>query len=147
VIESARKFLSHLLPTVSFSPDSKAEISFGIGWETVQKNTDEILNLPEKIAKEKNISVIVCIDEFQSIADFPESLAFQRKLRAHWQHHHNVAYYLYRSKRSMLLDIFSNASMPFYRFGDIMFLQKISNQKWGKFIKKTFRRYKQKNIY
>jgi replicative DNA helicase len=38
----------------------------------------------------------------------------------------------------MLLDIFSNASMPFYRFGDIMFLQKISNQKWGEFIKKRF---------
>ena len=28
--------------------------------------------------------------------------------------------------------------MPFYKFGDIMFLQKISNQKWGEFIKKRF---------
>jgi hypothetical protein len=38
----------------------------------------------------------------------------------------------------MLLDIFSNAAMPFYKFGDIMFLQKISNQKWGEFIRKRF---------
>ena len=38
----------------------------------------------------------------------------------------------------MLLDIFSNVSMPFYRFGDIMFLQKISNKKWGEFIQKRF---------
>ena len=136
--ENAKKFLSHLLPKITFSPDSQAEISFGVAWETLQKNPDEILNLPETIAKSKKISVIVCIDEFQSIGDFPESLAFQRKLRSHWQHHHNVGYCLYGSKRTMLLDIFSNVSMPFYKFGDIMFLQKISNQKWGEFIKKRF---------
>jgi Predicted ATPase (AAA+ superfamily) len=136
--ENAKTFLSHLLPKISFSPDSQAEISFGVGWETLQKSPDEILNLPETIAKAKKIGVIVCIDEFQSIGDFPESLAFQRKLRSHWQHHHNVAYCLYGSKRSMLLDIFSNSAMPFYKFGDIMFLQKISNQKWSEFIKKRF---------
>ena len=136
--ENAKKFLSHLLPKISFSPDSQSEISFGVGWETMQEKPDEILDLPETIAKAKKISVIVCIDEFQSIGDFPESLAFQRTLRAHWQHHHNVGYCLYGSKRTMLLDIFANASMPFYKFGDIMFLQKISNQKWGEFIKKRF---------
>jgi len=138
VAENAKTFLSHLLPKLSFSPDSQAEISFGVGWEALQKSPDEILNLPETIAKAKKISVVVCIDEFQSIGDFPESLAFQRKLRSHWQHHHNVAYCLYGSKRSMLLDIFSNSAMPFYKFGDIMFLQKISNQRWGEFIKKRF---------
>ena len=136
--ENAKKFLSHLLPKITFSPDAQAEISFGVSWETLQKNPDEILNLPETVAKSKKISVIVCIDEFQSVGDFSESLAFQRKLRSHWQHHHNVGYCLYGSKRTMLLDIFSNASMPFYKFGDIMFLQKISNQKWGEFIKKRF---------
>jgi len=138
MVENAKKFLSHLLPKISFSPDSQAEISFGVSWETMQQHPDEILNLPETIAKAKKISVIVCIDEFQSICDFPESLAFQRKLRSHWQHHHNTGYCLYGSKRTMLLEIFSSASMPFYRFGDIMFLEKISNRKWGEFIKKRF---------
>jgi AAA+ ATPase superfamily predicted ATPase len=135
---NAKTFLSHLLPKITFSPDSQAEISFGVGWEILQKNPDEILNLPETIAKAKKISVIVCVDEFQAIGDFSENIAFQRKLRSHWQHHHNVGYCLYGSKRTMLLDIFSNVSMPFYKFGDIMFLQKISNEKWGEFIKKRF---------
>jgi hypothetical protein len=138
VAENAKTFLSHLLPKISFSADSQAEISFGVGWETIRKNPDEILDLPETIAKAKKINVVVCIDEFQSIVDFSESLAFQRKLRSHWQRQHNVGYCLFGSKRTMLLDIFSNASMPFYKFGDIMFLQKISNQKWGEFIKKRF---------
>ena len=136
--ESAKKFLSHLLPKITFSPDSQTEISFGVGWDTLQNNPDEILNLAETIAKEKKISVVVCMDEFQAIGDLPESIAFQRKLRAHWQHHHHVGYCLYGSKRTMLLDIFSNASMPFYKFGDIMFLQKISTSKWSEFIKKRF---------
>jgi len=138
MVKNATRFLSHLLPKINFSTDAQAEISFGVGWETLQKSPDEILNLPETIAKAKKISVIVCIDEFQSIVDFSESLAFQRKLRSHWQHHHNVGYCLYGSKRTMLMDIFANAAMPFYKFGDIMFLQKIENKKWGEFIKKRF---------
>jgi AAA+ ATPase superfamily predicted ATPase len=135
---NAKKFLSQLLPKITFSSDSQAEISFGVGWEALQKSPDDILNLAENIATSKKISIVVCIDEFQSIGDFPDSLAFQRKLRSHWQHHHKVAYCLYGSKRHMLLDIFSNASMPFYKFGDIMFLQKIDNSIWGQFIKNRF---------
>ena len=135
---NAKEFLSQLVPKITFSPDSQAEISFGIGWEELQKSPDDILNLAENIAISKKISIIVCIDEFQSIGEFPDSLAFQRKLRSHWQHHHNVAYCLYGSKRHMLLDIFSDAAMPFYKFGDIMFLQKINNDVWGEFIKKRF---------
>jgi len=45
---------------------------------------------------------------------------------------------LYGSKRHMLLDIFSNPEMPFYKFGDIMFLNKIDNKTWGKFIQNRF---------
>jgi len=142
--ENAKQFLSHLLPKISFSSDSQAEISFGIGWEELQKNPDDILNLAETIAKKKNIKIIICIDEFQSISDFENSEAFQRKLRSHWQTHQRVSYCLYGSKRHMLMDIFSNNSMPFYKFGDILFLEKINNKIWGEFIEKRFDETKKK---
>ena len=138
-VENSKVFLSRLLPKVSFSPDNQAEISFGVEWEELKKNPDEIIDLAETIAKAKGIKIVVCIDEFQSIGNFDNSLAFQRKLRAHWQHHQHVAYCLYGSKRHMLLDIFSNPEMPFYKFGDIMFLEKIDNKTWGKFIQKRFK--------
>lgn len=138
MVANAKMYLSHLLPKISFSADGQSEISFGVDWKTLKKHPDEILNLPQSIAKAKNINLIVCIDEFQSIGEFPESLAFQRKLRAQWQHHHNVAYCLYGSKRTMLLNIFANSHMPFYKFGDLMFLEKISNEKWAEFIKTKF---------
>jgi len=137
--ENAKTFLSRLMPKITLSPDSQTEISFGVEWKELQKKSDEIINLAETIAKAKGLRIVVCIDEFQSIAGFDDPLAFQRKLRSHWQHHQHVAYCLYGSKRNMLLNIFSNVDMPFYKFGDMMFLEKIENKAWGKFIQKRFK--------
>ena len=101
--------------------------------------TDEYLSeLMNKISEDLNIDFIVAIDEFQSIDFYDDSLAFQRKLRSYWQHHKRVTYCLYGSKRHMLLDIFSNPNMPFFKFGDIMFLDKISRVDWQEFIVRRF---------
>ena len=99
---------------------------------------DEILDLPQKIALEKGKKFIVCIDEFQNVSSYDDSLGFQRKLRSHWQTHNRVGYCMFGSKRHMLLDIFSNYEMPFYKFGDIMFLDKIGEEDWVKFIVSRF---------
>jgi len=45
---------------------------------------------------------------------------------------------IYGSKRHMLLEVFSNPSAPFYKFGDLMFLEKISTENWVKFIRLRF---------
>ncbi|MCX6227057.1 MAG: hypothetical protein NTV01_20300 [Bacteroidia bacterium] len=59
-------------------------------------------------------------------------------MRSHWQKHRNVSYCLYGSKRHMLMDVFTSPSMPFYKFGDIIFLNKISLNDWILFIRKRF---------
>ena len=38
----------------------------------------------------------------------------------------------------MMTEIFNNPSKPFYRFGDIMLLQKIKKNKWVSFINSSF---------
>jgi AAA+ ATPase superfamily predicted ATPase len=138
-VANAKEFLSQLVPKITFSPDNQAEFSFGIELSEITQHPDDIIELAETIAQKKGIKIVVCIDEFQNIANFENPLAFQQKLRSHWQHHQNVCYCLYGSKRHMLIDIFSNPSMPFYKFGDIMFLEKIDNKVWGKFIQKRFK--------
>jgi hypothetical protein len=138
-VDNSKTFLSRLLPKVTFLADNQLDLTFGLTWDELKRNPDEIIDLAETIAKAKGIKIIVCIDEFQSIGNFNDSLAFQRKLRAHWQHHQHVGYCLFGSKRHMLLDIFSNVEMPFYKFGDIMFLEKIDTKTWGKFIQKRFK--------
>jgi len=37
------------------------------------------------------------------------------------------------------MDVFTDSSMPFYKFGDLMFLEKIKKEDWIKFISKRFR--------
>ena len=84
----------------------------------------------QKIAEEKGNQFIVCIDEFQNISEFKEHLSFQKKLRSNWQKHQNTAYCLYGSKRHLLMNVFTSSSMPFYKFDNILFLEKIKEKEW-----------------
>lgn len=124
-VENAKSFLSHLVPKISIGSDPTNEVSIDFDWETVKQNPDEVLDLAEKIAKKKGLKIVICVDEFQNIAEFTDPDYFQKKLRSHWQQHQSVAYCLYGSKRHMMMEVFTNSSKPFYKFGDLIFLNKI----------------------
>lgn len=134
LLDNAGRFLGKFLPKLSFSPDSQNEISLSLDWKEVSKQPDDILNMAEKLAIEKGWKLIICIDEFQNISTFENPLAFQKKLRSQWQKHQHVSYCLYGSKRHMLMDVFTNPSMPFYKFGSLLFLEKIKKKDWIPFI-------------
>lgn len=138
MVELIKKFLGNFIPKISFNPTLESSLTLGLDWKELKKNPDEILNLAEKIAEKKNLKFVICIDEFQNMSNFENPLAFQQKLRSHWQKHQLTSYCLFGSKRHMLLDVFSNSSMPFYKFGDIMFLQKITEENWIPFIINRF---------
>ena len=133
-----RKFFKQFIPKVTFSPIEDTEFTIGLNWEEVKKNPDEILNLAENIARQKKIKLIICLDEFQNIGYFQDSDAFQKKLRANWQNHQHVAYCMYGSKRHMMMEVFTVQSMPFYQFGSLIFLEKISSKDWVKYISRQF---------
>jgi AAA+ ATPase superfamily predicted ATPase len=138
VLDSAKRFLSNFIPKLSFSPDPSQELTVGLNWSDVSKKPDEILDLAESIAKEKKLKIVICIDEFQNIGSFSNPLAFQKKLRAHWQKHQFVSYCLYGSRRHMMMEVFASSSMPFYKFGEIIPLEKITVSDWIPFLKNRF---------
>lgn len=70
---------------------------------------------------------------------FDNPLAFQKKLRSHWQNHSRVTYCLYGSRRGLMTELFTHSSMPFYKFGDLMFLEKIEEKQWVRFFIKRFK--------
>ena len=107
-------------------------------WEEVKHNPDEVLDLAEKIAKKKGLKIVICVDEFQNITEFSDPDYFQKKLRSHWQLHQNVAYCLYGSKRHMMMEVFTDSSKPFYKFGNLMFLNKIETPCLVEFFKSRF---------
>ena len=139
LVSNAKEFFSKLAPKVSLSdPVGQYDLNFGIGYDSNDVYTPDILDIPQRIAQKRKINIIVCIDEFQQIGEFKDSLSFQKTLRSVWQHHQNVAYCLYGSKRNMMSHIFSDYNSPFYKFGDIFFLPKIENNIWIDYISERF---------
>lgn len=138
--QNIKKFFKQFIPKVSFSPMQDAEFTLSLNWDEVKKNPDEILNLAEAIAKQQKVKFIICIDEFQNLASFENSVAFQKKMRANWQNHEHVTYCMYGSKRHMMLNVFTSQSMPFYQFGSLIFLEKISSDDWIKYIVKQYKK-------
>ncbi|MBR2153701.1 MAG: ATP-binding protein [Bacteroidaceae bacterium] len=134
-----KKYVGSLGPKITLGDaGAMTEFSLGIDFKDNKYSVDEILDLPEQIAKERGKKFIVCIDEFQNIENFPSPQQFQARLRSHWQLHQHVCYCLYGSKRHMLLNMFGNYEMPFYKFGDLMVLEKIPSNEWATFIAKRF---------
>ncbi len=137
-IENGKRFLSNITPKFSFGSDPLNDFSISFEWNPKDGTDIEILQLPEKIAGKKGIRVVVCFDEFQQIGTFDDSLNFQKKLRSVWQHQRNVTYCMFGSKMHMMESMFSNASCPLYKFGDILFLKKIPTKEWVSFIISRF---------
>lgn len=137
-VETAKSLFSRLVPKISIGTDPTNEISLDFDWEEVKKTPDEILDLAEKIAESKGLRIVICIDEFQNISEFEDPEYFQKKLRSHWQRHQHAAYCLYGSKRHMMIEVFNNPSMPFYKFGDLMFLNKIDEKDLVEFFHRRF---------
>ena len=114
------------------------DFSLSLEYNASNQTTEEVLKLPEVIAQSKGYRIVVCIDEFQQIGDFPDSLTFQKKLRGIWQLQSHVSYCLYGSKKHMMEQMFQNQSYPFYRFGDFFYLNKIGEEDWVEYICQRF---------
>lgn len=137
-LQAGKDFFKQLTPVFNIGIDPMHDFSVGFDWKQLKKHKTEILELPEKIANSKNCRFVICLDEFQNLAAFPEFEKLEKSMRAAWQRQKSVSYCLYGSKRHMMTDIFNNPSKPFYRFGDIMLLQKIKRDKWTSFILEAF---------
>lgn len=124
-----------LYPTVAYHPHTtEVEISF------LQPGDDRVLledafNLLNTLGEGKEKPIVV-LDEFQDIQRIGKGL--DRQLRAILQHHSKVNYIFMGSAESMMREIFERKNSPFYHFGFLMPLGKISIQDFRDFVKAGF---------
>jgi hypothetical protein len=137
-VNNGTTFFKKLIPTINIGLNPATDFSVSFNREELIKHKDEILNLPEIISKKKGVRFVIALDEFQNIAMFTDYQNLEKRMRAIWQRQKSVSYCLFGSKRHMMTDIFDNSSKPFYRFGDIIWLQKIERNKWVDFIVSGF---------
>lgn len=130
----AKKYLGDIIPGLTVSGGLNDIITINFKHDPLKDNQEQILNLPEKIATDKGIRIIVCIDEFQQLAEMDRYAEFEGRMRSVWQHHKNVSYCFYGSKKHMMMQIFNDSQKPFYRFSETIFLGKIARKDWIPFI-------------
>ncbi len=138
-IEIIKKYIPSLTPSITLQSDPVNALSLDLKIKPLERSAEDILNLPETLAKAHGYHVIVCIDEFQQLALLPEWKRVEGMMRAVWQQQEDVTYCLYGSKRHMMMDIFNNSNNPFYRFGQVFYLKKIARKYWVPYIIKTFK--------
>lgn len=138
----AKGFIEKLTPKISLSPDPNSEYSVSLGITSKTHTPEELLEFPETIAKRKGCHIVVCIDEFQQVGEFPDSLNVQKRMRTVWQHQSNVSYCLYGSKMHMMTNLFQKKSYPFYKFGEVQYLKAIPLSAWTIYISDRFEREK-----
>ncbi len=137
-VENTKQFLAHINPKISIGTDPMNNFSISFEYSMQDNAGNDILQLPEKIAIEKGIQIVICIDEFQQISDFEDSKTFQKKLRTVWQLQQHVSYCLFGSKKHLMNELFEKKNLPFYKFGDAIYLTKIETKYWIEYICKRF---------
>lgn len=137
-LENSKLFLSRIVPKMSIGPDPMTDFSISFEMNPKSDDIDEILQLPEQIAQKKGCRIVVCIDEFQQIAEFKDSKTFQKRLRSVWQLQKSVSYCLFGSKKHLMNELFEKKSLPFYKFGDAIYLSKIGTSDWVDYISDRF---------
>ena len=139
ILDNIKHFLTRLTPKISFSGEPFSEVSLSLGITPDNYQPEEVLQLPELIATEQGKQIVVCIDEFQQIGEFPNSLNVQKRLRSVWQHQQHVSYCLFGSKKHLMTNLFQNRKMPFYQFGEMLYLEAISTEDWIPFLQSRFK--------
>lgn len=86
---------------------------------------------------EEHAPIVIAIDEFQQISEYPEKNV-EALLRSRIQFMKKTRFIFSGSKRSVMLDMFSNVKRPFYASTNFMNLDKIEQDEYAAFITHLF---------
>lgn len=85
----------------------------------------------------QNIPIVIAIDEFQQIREYPEK-NMEALLRTYIQQCKNMTFIFSGSKKHIMADIFANERKPFYSSTAFVSLGKISEERYAAFIRQLF---------
>lgn len=130
--------LSRLKPTLSYDLlTGHPKIEFGLA-PGQQEEFDMSLQQVFQYLEKKNKRVVIAIDEFQQILNYPEKNV-ESLLRKHIQQATNLSFIYSGSHKHMLMTIFNNYGNPFYNSTQTKYLEKIEENKYLEFIQNHFK--------
>lgn len=133
-VDQFLRFVTSLRTGVSFDGFGNASWNLSVGdIHSPSFTLEEIFNYLK--AAEKRC--IVAIDEFQAITDYPEQNV-EALLRTYVQQCRNAVFVFSGSQKSMMSEMFSSATRPFYQSTSMMFLGPVSLPEYELFAKHHF---------
>lgn len=137
-MEKVLGFFSSWRPTVSFDPlTGSPTVSVSI-----ERNSSELtLKSIFDYLKASNKDVYVAIDEFQTVADYPEK-GTEALLRSYIQFMNNVHFIFSGSRQHLMFEIFFSPKRPFYNSTTMMSLEPLHEEIYYAFASRLFQQKK-----
>lgn len=126
-------FIKSLRPQLSFD-NITGEPQLQIAYQTAHEKEYTLRGLLDFLDSQ-NEHIIIAIDEFQQIRDYPEK-NMEALLRTYIQQTHHLTFIFCGSKKHLMADIFSNEKKPFYNSTAFVSLDKISEVSYAAFIRR-----------
>lgn len=137
LLEQFFSFVKSLKSSLSFDVTGNPSWDISLGEAHSAKVTlDEIFKYLEGASK----PCIVAIDEFQTIATYPEGTV-EALLRTYIQQCHNSRFIFAGSQRTMMAEMFLSAARPFYQSTTTMSLEPLPLDVYADFVGSLFGRY------
>jgi len=137
-LKIAQTFFGSLTPSITVSDDGRPVLQFGLAPNSRPGPVlDEVLEIPQRIARERGIGVVIVLDEFQQIFDYADDRV-ERKLRSIIQNQRDVAYLFLGSRKHLIEQMMVDRGRPLYRSGGHYPLGPIDEKHWQPFIRRRF---------
>ena len=133
--ERLMTFIKSLRPQLSFD-NITGEPQLQIAYQTAHEKEYTLRGLFDFLDSQ-GIPIIIAIDEFQQIRDYPEQ-NMEALLRTYIQQMHHLTYIFCGSKKHLMADIFANEKTPFYASTTFVSLTKINEEAYANFILRLF---------
>lgn len=131
-----QKLLTSLGATLSFSPLTGApELSIGI--KAPDTEAHSLTALGEFLRGRKK-KIVICMDEFQQVSHFAEPQA-EAIFRTWTQQFPDIRFIFSGSHRTLMTEMFAEASRPFYQSAQLLPLKPIPLEVYSEFIQQHFR--------
>ena len=129
------KFLKGLKPLISFDPFTGAP-QVQIEYKSSQEKVYTLQGL-FTFLEEQNTPIVIAIDEFQQISEYPEKNV-EAILRTYIQQLKNIQFIFCGSNKSMMTEMFTHAKRPFFASTRLLYLDKIESSEYELFIRQHF---------
>ena len=132
-LSTVARFFKSCRPTVTPQENGLPSFSFDIKPSSAKASLDETF----AYLKAKQRRAVIAIDEFQQIAEFPES-GVEAILRSHIQFVPWVRFVFAGSRHHVMSEMFGSAKRPFFQSTEILSLDVIDPREYEAFARRHF---------